>query len=93
MSRFVLTIDSVLAVRVIERATAVGAAVGRGVGRRIDDDPRLAVGRGSLDDAGVWRGLRGLCVGARARLAVLNHGTRAAGAYRVCSIVGAADGS
>jgi hypothetical protein len=54
VSRFVLTIDSVLAVRVVERATAVGTAVGRGVWRRVDDDSGLAVGRGSLDDAGIW---------------------------------------
>lgn len=60
------------------------------MGRRVDDDPGFAVRRGTLDDAGVGRGLRGLSVGARARLAVLNH--RATRAHGVCGIVGAADG-
>lgn len=90
MSRFILTLDAVLAVRVVQRAAAVRAAVGRGMGRRVDDDPGFAVGWGTLDDASVGRGLRGLSVGARARLAVLNH--RATRAHGVCGIVGAANG-
>lgn len=61
--------------------------------RRVDDDAGLAVGRGSLDDASVGRGLRRLRVGARTRLAVFNHGAGSTGSNGVCGIVGAADGS
>lgn len=91
VSRFVVTLNPVLAVRIVKRAAAVGAAVGRGMWRRVDDDPGLAAGWGSLDDAGVGRRLRRLSVGARARLTVLNHS--ATRSHGVCGIVGAADGS
>lgn len=61
--------------------------------RRVHDYSGLAAaGRGTLDDTG-RRGFGGLSVRARARLAVFNHGAGATRANRVCSIVGATDGS